>query len=103
MTRILVNECRAILRSRRREFPWELSEEAAEGPDRDTALDVRDALEKLSPEDRLVLQLFYYEDLPVKDIAEALVLSQDAVRMRLTRGRKRFRKVYRGEGNRDAD
>lgn len=100
MTRILVNHCRAILRERGRTVLADPPDQAAEDPDRDQALDVRDALGRLSQEDRLVLQLFYYEGMPVKDIASALETSQEAVRMRLSRGRKRFRKAYGEEGSR---
>lgn len=98
MTRILVNCCCASLRGRKREMPLDSVEEPSTFPDRDSALDVRDALGRLSDEDRLILQLFYFEDMSVKDIAEALSLSPEAVRMRLTRSRKRFRKQYERTG-----
>ena len=36
---------------------------------------------------RAVIHLHYYEDLPVKEIAALLSISQAAVKMRLVRGR----------------
>lgn len=97
MTRILINRCFGTLRGKSREFPVEIMEEEGRSFERDTSLDVQDALDRMAPEDRLVLQLFYFEDMPVREIASALSLSPEAVRMRLTRSRKRFRRQYETE------
>ncbi len=94
MTRVLVNRCCEQLRDRRRTVPQEFVEETGESPDLDVSLDVGRALERLGKDDRLVLQLFYFEDMPVREIASALGLSPQAVRMRLSRGRKRFKEQY---------
>lgn len=94
MTRILVNNCCGTLRVRKRETPVEQMEESGAPMDRDASLDVRAALAALSENDRLLLQLFYFEDLSVKEIARVLSLTPEAVRMRLTRSRKRFREQY---------
>ncbi len=94
MTRILVNFCRARLRERGMAIPLEEWEEAGEPPNWDESMDVRRVLSLLSEEDRLILQLFYFEDMPTKEIAQALDLSPEAVRMRLTRSRKRFKEKY---------
>lgn len=75
----------------------EVLEEKGEEPDLDASLDVSQALGRLPEDDRLVLQLYYFEDMPVKEIAAALDLTPEAVRMRLSRGRKRFRKQYEQE------
>ncbi len=96
MTRILVNNCCGICRNRGRETPLDDLEETEtqwEG-DGDASLDVRSAMARMSDGDRLLLQLFYFEDLPVKEIAKALSLTPEAVRMRLSRCRKRFREQY---------
>lgn len=99
MTRILVNCCCGGLRGRKREAPAEDLEQAEIGiePDLDTALDVDRALSRLPEDDRLILQLYYFEDLPVNEIAKALGIKAEAVRMRLSRGRKRFKEQYEKE------
>ena len=60
----------------------------------DTRVDVRRAMAKLGDQDQLILSLFYYDDFSVRQIAEALSLSEGAVRTRLTRSRDRFKKSY---------
>lgn len=92
--RILVNRCRDTLRSRKREAVGEYAKERGKEPDWDIALDVNRAMDLLAEEDRLVLQLFYFEDMRVKDIARALDITSEAARMRLSRGRKRFKEQY---------
>ena len=54
-------------------------------------------MEQLSEDDRLVLQLFYFEDMSVREIAQVLSVKPEAVRMRLTRSRKRFKQQYETE------
>ena len=53
-------------------------------PDRDEALDVRDAIASLSADDRLVLVLFYVNDFPVRQISQIMNVSEGAVRTRLS-------------------
>ena len=48
----------------------------------------------LAENDRLVLTLYYLDDLPVKEIARMLGVKENTVKTRLLRGRERFKKVY---------
>lgn len=99
-TRILINACKAQLRSRSLALPLEFLEDVPlpESGGREEALDVRAALGELPQEDRLILQLFYFEDMPAKEIAEALSITPEAARMRLSRARRKFKEIYgRGE------
>lgn len=57
-------------------------------------LDVADALGRLSTSDREVLVLFYYLDLTTKDMARTLSISETAVRIRLSRARRKFRAAF---------
>lgn len=48
---------------------------------------------KLPLKYRTVINLFYYEDLPVKDIAGLMAISEANVRKRLSRGRKLLKNI----------
>ncbi len=52
-----------------------------------------EAVQRLPDEQRAVVTLFYYEGLSVREVARILVISQGAVRTRLTRARARLRQV----------
>ena len=71
--------------------------------DQDEAMDVRRALDLLSPDDRLVLALFYVDDFPTQRIATILNVSEGAVRARLSRARSRFKDAYGGNGSEKAE
>lgn len=115
LTRILLNACFDELRSKKRLIPFAEIANVAESSDRacvlvggadDAALDVathmdvRSALDALGANDRMVLTLFYVNDLSTSDIAEALDISEGAVRTRLTRARTRFKNIYSNQGSR---
>lgn len=116
LMRILLRTCYDLLRKRRRETPYApegfSGEPAAKGPvfneqqaivggkhrpDCDVIIDVRDAIGKLSSDDRLLLTLFYVNDYPVSQVAEIMNLSDGAVRTRLTRARDKFKAAYLNE------
>lgn len=69
-------------------------------PNADRALvaaTVRDALDRLKPEDRECLYLFYYAELPTAAIAAHLKLPAATVRSRLWRARRRFLATWTDE------
>ena len=97
LTRVLLCNCYGILRLRRGLAPLDqLPEGAAPEKDRDLALDVGEALSSLAENDRLVLTLYYLNDISVKDIAGTLGISEGAVKQRLVHGRQKFRQAYEG-------
>lgn len=94
LIRILINHCYTILR-RRKTVPLSdfLPEESKEN-NWDDILDVRTALEETSAGDRLVLTLFYVEDMSQREIGRVLGISENAVKQRLARGRSHFKSIY---------
>jgi len=55
------------------------------------------ALKKLSKKYNAVLYLFYFEDMPVSEIAAAFGLSESNTRMLLTRARRRLKEILEKE------
>jgi RNA polymerase sigma-70 factor, ECF subfamily len=64
--------------------------------DVDETLAIQEALRKVSEEQRSCLVLHLVEGFKYREIAETLNISEDAVRMRVARGKEAFQKVYRG-------
>jgi RNA polymerase sigma factor (sigma-70 family) len=64
-----------------------------EAPDEEAvrAVDLRNALKQLRPEQRLVVVLYFYLDLPLEEIATITGASFAAVRGRLYRGIRQLR------------
>ncbi len=51
-------------------------------------------LDKIPPEDKMVLLMKYREDLSIKDISKAFDKSESAIKMKLKRAKNKVRKLY---------
>ena len=82
---------------RRKTLPLEAAArtERSEPPRHDA---LTDALSALSPKQRVVVHLYYYEEMRVDEIAAALGIRPDAVKMRLSRARAELRRRLNGKG-----
>lgn len=82
---------RSASRRRRRETVVALRERPPAPPEREAALDVHQALGTLSPQQRAVVYLAYWEDQTVAEIANTLDVREGSVRKQLARARARLR------------
>ena len=97
LLRICVNCACGQRRKTGREVALEGLEEQA-APERDEALsDLWRAVCSLPRDQRLAVLLYYYEDMPVAEIARTLGIAQGTVKSRLSRGRDRLRQMLREE------
>jgi RNA polymerase sigma-70 factor, ECF subfamily len=100
--RVAVNKCMDFLRRNRKSediasLDWvAFSQESSQ--DGVIELQVRQAVLKLRPDYRVVIVLFYFEQLSYSQIAESLGCTHNQVRIRLHRARKAFRNVYEADG-----
>ena len=97
--RIAVNESLGILRERRR-HPGPLADEwpMEDGsPDIIQKAAISTVIRRMRPEQRMVLILFYWEDLSCEEIATVVDISVSAAKMRLKRAREEFQRQYGGE------
>ncbi len=86
---------RLALRSARREHRLRVAMQGtvpqpSELPDAAESMEVLAAVRELSPKERAVVVLFYFEDRPVAEIAQILECSESAAAMRLQRARERL-------------
>ncbi len=91
--RILVNQCKDVLRKRRRRSFYPLEEDtlSAEMPVPQTP--VMEAVSALKPELRTVITLYYVDGYSVRDIAESLGLPTGTVKTRMSSARKRLKQT----------
>jgi len=91
LTRILINECKTLLRRRRRMLPAEQLPLAAPAMPDDAAL-LREELMALPDKYRLPLVLYALEGYAIRDIAQMLHLPEGTVKTRIARARKKLEK-----------
>ena len=105
LRQIAVNEARAQLRRKKPTLFSELSDEGEAEPElpdlrtegapepeldrKETARLVREILDKLPDGQRLLLGMYYFEEISIQKIAEDLGLRPGTVKAQLNRGRKR--------------
>ena len=100
LTRIAVNTCRDMMRSRwlihvdRSVDIADLPEEAAESDPEDT--EVMETVLRLPRKQREAVLLYYYQNLTMQEISEALQITVSNVSRRLAGARKALRKQLEG-------
>jgi RNA polymerase sigma-70 factor (ECF subfamily) len=96
---IVANQCRTVKRSR-----WwsvtKIEPPEVEAPTTDLAasLDLRRALRRLGHDERLVLVLRYYLDMPFEEIATTLGITPKAARTRVERAIRRMKPIMQVQG-----
>lgn len=99
LTRILINECYNILRSKEADADFSEAEDRARaeerpGPDLAAAeSDLYYAMRKLPGEQRMAIVLFYFEGCSIRDISDITGARTGTVKSRLSRGRQRLREL----------
>ncbi len=104
LIRVTVNQSNNLFRSawRRLTSPLEDWMPDASREDTPSCAVLDDALEKLTPNLRTVVHLFYYEELSVEEIAACLQIRPETVKVRLSRARKMLKKhLTNGGGHGD--
>lgn len=96
LMRILVNQCNDMLRRRKKIsfFSLEEADAAVESPE---PLPLREAMDALKPEHRLVIVLHHLEGFSVREIADMTGLPEGTVKSRLKAGRSKLGALLREE------
>lgn len=99
LLRILVNTCYDAYRRRRDTVSLEAVQEFLPAPEcrSEEHMSLWSAVLRLPEEQRSVVTLFYYEDLPIRSISRVLGLTPGAVKTRLSRARGRLRQMLKSE------
>lgn len=91
ITRIVINEAYAICRKNKNLQSME--EMVTEPSYNDYHDEMWEVVNSLDEEFRTVIIMFYYNDIPVKEIAEYLNIAPGTVKSRLNRGRQKLREM----------
>ncbi len=90
LLRVTVNKSLDILRKRKRQTP--LSEEPPD-PSAQERTSLAEELKELSPLDREIIYLFYFEGYTSKEIARFVKKTDGAVRKRLERAKSKLKRI----------
>lgn len=90
LIRILINECKSILNRNKKVIHIEEINKELSITDDYRNLEITSAVNSLDEDLRIVTTLFYFEDIPQKDIAKALGIPEGTVKTRLSRARTKL-------------
>ncbi|WP_274652824.1 sigma-70 family RNA polymerase sigma factor [Paenibacillus humicola] len=93
--RILINECNQIIRKQKRTVLAEAKDFYVFSDCEAERIDLRDAVDRLEESLRIVITLYYFEDMPLKQIADVLETSEGTIKSRLHRARLNLAKWLR--------
>ena len=91
--RILINECNEILRKNKKYVSLYDNNIEEKYNDSYENIDLTTAINSLNEELRITTVLFYFEDMPTKEIAKILEIPEGTVRSRLNRARKQLKEI----------
>ena len=92
LTSVTVNESKNLLRSAFRKKNADFEDcVATYSFESEKSEDLFNAVMSLPKKLRTVIHLFYYEDMPIKEIADTLNIKQSAVKTRLCRAREQLK------------
>ena len=97
LLRTTINLCKDYRKSASRRTNVPLEEAALAALPPETA-EVLDAVNQLPESDRYAVYLFYYERMPIGEIAHILGEKEGTVSSRLSRARKKLKTLLKGEG-----
>ena len=102
LTVVTINESKNFLRRASRIAPLEKEELLKQYSfENDEHLDLVHAVMSLSEKESSVIQLYYYEEMTVREIADALGIKESAVKARLARGREHLKEMIGDDYNED--
>ena len=95
LIRVTINAAKELLgqRTYHEELDERVAEQAAPEKPREEILDLREAMERLKPEYKEVICLYYLQDMPIKTIAGILGQNENTVKTHLMRGREQLRQL----------
>lgn len=93
LARILVNQCKNVLRRRGRVSFFPLEEQTVAAGSEPQAMAVYNAMLRLKPEQRMAVTLFYLDGFSVNEIAQALGSPAGTVKTRLHAARKQLKRL----------
>ena len=87
LIRILINKCKDLIKSRKRTILYADFGEDIPVNSNLESLEINEAMDKLHDKLKVLVILYYFEDMGIKEIAESLDMPEGTVKSRLSRAR----------------
>lgn len=96
MIRILINNCKDIIRKQKRNISVEQAPELESPASDEGILEFKELIEPLKEKDRSIFTLYYVYGMKIKEIAAYMEMNENTVTSHLKRGREALREELTG-------
>ena len=102
MARILINQCHDMLRRRKRWSFFPLEEDTAQVEMPEAEAPILEAMDRLKPEQRILMTLHYVDGYTIQEMAEALGIPSGTIKTRMRNARRLLSRILLIEWEEDA-
>lgn len=93
LIKILINKCNALLKKNKKILNLNIEINADEKVEQSDKLELKDSINNLDSDLKIIVILYYYEDMSIKDISENLNIPQGTIKSRLSRARSKLKEM----------
>ena len=93
LIKILINKCNALLKKNKKILNLDVSITENDKVEQSEKLELKDSINNLDSDLKIIVILYYYEDMSIKDISESLNIPQGTIKSRLSRARSKLKEM----------
>ena len=93
LIKILINKCNALLKKNKKILNLDVNTSKNDTVEQSDRLELKDSINSLDSDLRIIIILYYYEDMSIKDISESLNIPQGTIKSRLSRARSKLKEM----------
>ncbi|MGL5328727.1 MAG: sigma-70 family RNA polymerase sigma factor [Peptostreptococcaceae bacterium] len=98
LIRILINQCKALIEKNKKIVELKNIDMQNLYEQEDEIYGIKEEIDKLDEDLKILVILYYYQDMSVKDISESLQIPEGTIKSRLSRARNKLKEVLSMEG-----
>ena len=93
LIKILINKCNALLKKNKKILNLDVNTSKNDTVEQSDRLELKDSINNLDSDLKIIVILYYYEDMSIKDISESLNIPQGTIKSRLSRARSKLKEM----------
>lgn len=99
LIKILINKCNALIQKNKKIMQLKEIEIQNSYNQENKNLEIKDSIDRLEEELKILVILYYYQDMGIKDISQSLQIPEGTVKSRLSRARSKLKEILSMEGD----
>lgn len=98
LIKILINQCNALINKNKKILELQNIQTQNLYKDENEYLEIKETVDKLDKELKILVTLYYYQDMSIKDISQSLNIPKGTIKSRLSRARNKLKEMLSIEG-----